>query len=594
MTGLTPRWLAPVALILILIACGLSISSGLGARDSTHTMENVSMVVAQETWLRQYAGEEQAWLVTSNDFAKRFEKPPLLTWLHFIAWADLDPDAAPPHQLLVRARIVAVALGLLLVLGVYWLGATLGDLRLAILAALIAGAMMFLQRQSRTASYDIHFVSWLTLAVAASLWAVDPRGEPPSFSRRCAGALLGGLFLGCSILSKNPLPIALYVLPMTAAILLFADRRMATIRIMLGALFVSILIAAPWYVYVLTSNEEALDVLRREFRQPRAPKDTGELYYYLNIFLLVVPWTHWLIAGMIHPFTRRARAERATLLAPLFWLVALVVLFTIPEAKQQRYILPVVPAAALLAAAVWIDHDDLARAMERNHGARMLARIHWSVLLFISLAFAPFLAAQTGIMTTIAGWGITDEIKPEAVVGTLHWLSAILVTLILTAITISGIILHRRGAPFLAGVMSAVWALVFLGVYWHCYGSAPSAIHPMRAPTEQLAVELDDGPLLSLRMTESEESWYKLNEEFRFYFGRLIRHVTPDTIAEQLAHADPCVYVIAPDKPKQNRLLSNYGMEPIRMVDTDKHEQQQLWHYPRKPRNEEQPAAAGE
>ena len=63
-------------------------------------MENVALATSQETWFRVHgvSGEKRdpaAWLLPSFNGRPRIVKPPLVTWLHLLAFSGLDPQTTP-------------------------------------------------------------------------------------------------------------------------------------------------------------------------------------------------------------------------------------------------------------------------------------------------------------------------------------------------------------------------------------------------------------------------------------------------------------------------------------------------------------------
>jgi 4-amino-4-deoxy-L-arabinose transferase-like glycosyltransferase len=598
--GAAPRRrpvVAGLALLLTLAACLPALLIDLGGRDTTHTMENVTVVVAQETWLRWHEGDRGVWLVPSHDWKPRLKKPPMVTWMHFLAWADLDPSEAGPDLLLYRARLLAVAMGLILLTSIFWTGLTLGDLRLAIIATLVAGSTFFLQRQARTSSYDIHFVAWATLSIAAALWAMNPRGGEVSRTRIIVGWLIAGLAMAASTMSKNPLAVAMVLLPVGGAIVLLPGRRRAAALGLLAAVAITALLVTPWYVYVAHEFSTAEEKLMREFTQPRG-EDAQEFYYYICILALVMPWTLWLISGLIHPFMRTARGRRRLLLVPWLWFVLIFLFFSIPAAKQQRYILPALPAAVLLIGRVWRDHDAMAQRGERDPSAGGLIRAHWVMLVIVSLFIGLFLALQEPIIEAVAEWhrqtaarleeaGKTsgalwdwvtgDDYPTEPVVSPVPWPWAAVYALVLGGLAVVGLRVHLRNRPMPAAIIGAIWGMCLYGLVWHYYALAPSAEHPVRAPARELAHGVGDAPIRSLRVTDHDKYRQMLNEEFRFYFGRLIPHVWPEDLDEYLARPEDVVFVLSKNGSKYDRIMNEANMTDEGPVQIDTDRVYRLW-----------------
>jgi 4-amino-4-deoxy-L-arabinose transferase-like glycosyltransferase len=548
-----------------LLACLPPLLIDLGRRDSTHTMENVALVVSQETWLRSDRGELPTWYLTTNDHIPRLEKPPLLTWLNFAAWWDLEPGQCEPALLVHRARLVSVALTLVLLGAIFWLGLSLADLRLAVMATLIAGTMMLVQKHGRTASYDIQFVAWMTLAVAAGVWAVNPRGDPATRVRVLAGWAMCGLALLASALTKNPVAVLLAIPPLGLVIGLAAapTRRRQALLGMTIAAAVATLIVGTWYLFASRLHPLAGETLWDESRKVRR-WGFGQWYYYLGLIGLVVPWSVWLVSGLFHPFVTQENRENRMRWVPLAWFVGLVVVFSLSSAKQQRYILPIVPAAALLTAWVWRDHSITAARGTVGRPPGELYWPHWLGLIVCSILLLPFLTVP--------------ELLDLGVVGAMPWPAAVAFGGGLLVLSLLGLHLHRQWRPDAAFAVSVLWSLVFFSGLWHVRAAAPTATKIVRDAAETFVVRLGGAPVRSLRMDDADRYGKILNEEFRFYSGRLFPHVTPDDLAAYLADAAPRVYVLTRDDDDCTELMLEAGLRDDGLFRVDRRARfQRLW-----------------
>ncbi len=411
----------------------------LGTRDVSRVMENVCLLSSQETWLRQHGWHDiprkkHAWLLPTSNDRFRVVKPPMLVWMNMIAWSDLTPSNSRPQELAHRARLVAVAMALLTLVATFWIGRTLDDDWVGALAVLVGGTSWFFLRQARTASYDIHMVGWATLAVASAIWAIGPRGPKRSASKRLWGWTLAGVALGAAWLSKGPLALVITGLPVAATIAVTPRNRREHL---VGAgcmVALGVLIALPWYLYMWDHKASALHSWFREYRASR--KEYQPPYYCLAILALILPWCLWLISGLLHPWVSASGDARRLRLIPWLWFVGLFVFFSIPGAKQQRYILPIVPAAALLAAQVLRDHQRAAADGRLDSGARFLCKMHWLCLALVSPVFGPLLASQQ--------WLVTLGVLSKPFVASPPWMIAITTTSVLIGLTWLGWRCHRR------------------------------------------------------------------------------------------------------------------------------------------------------
>jgi 4-amino-4-deoxy-L-arabinose transferase-like glycosyltransferase len=559
----SPRgsWLA---LAVILAIAAPPLLAGLGRRDSTHTMENVALVTSQETWFRLHEGDRSALLMTSNDGAPRIEKPPMLTWINFLAWSDLDPRQAAPTQLLFRARLAAVALGLLTLAAIFRIGHCVGGRNVAIMATLAAASTWFFQRQARTASYDIHFVSWTALATAGALWAIAAPAAG-ALPRQLLGWFMCTVALASSVFSKNPLPVALVSIPIITAIMLRSRQAARNFAWFVAALCVVGLLFGSWYIFALSKVSDPLGRIGTEFTQPRGD-DAQPFWYYLGLAGLMLPWSVWLAGGLALPFDRRARPDRRRILMPWIWFILIFIGFSIPPAKQQRYILAIVPAAVILVAML-LDLEQ--RRCERGGRPHpLLLWPHWLALVVVSPCLGPFLAAQD--------WFIERGWLADRVAAPISWPLAIGLAIVLSMVALAGLALHRRGRVIRGGVCTAAWAIIATTVFWHAYAGAPSAVHPLREPTEALAAELGHAPLGSLRLAE-DRGRVKLNEEFRFYLGRPIRRLAPEELEPFAAQAGGPAFVLTRTSAEHARLMHAAGYREVRRVDVDDGRQLRLW-----------------
>jgi len=565
-----PRWLGALAALLVLAICIPPMLVGLGARDSTHTMENVAIVVSQETWTRAHRGDDYRWYLTYNDQRVRLAKPPMVTWLHMLAWVDLDPDSAVPDQLIERARLVAVAMGALVILATFWAGLTLADLRLALTSAMLAGTTLLLQRQARTASYDIHFTAWTALAIASGLWAMAPRQSVLSWARVALGWGVCGLALAAATYSKNPLTYIVSVVPLAIGIAMLPRRRLHNTIGLLAAVALSLLIVLPWYITVSKFSGDVESSLMTEFEVPA--RGSQPIYYYLGLFGLIAPWTIWLFAGLAHPFMDGRRTGMQRRLFTWLWFVTIFIIFSIPDAKQQRYILPIIPAAALLMGFVWRDHDALLRRREQPRGYDAVVLIHGLSLLLASIGLGVFLGWQRPLLDIFS----STEHTP-LVLGEVTPAAALIVAAILSALAITAWRCHAGRRPMRCLVATVVWGAIYFAVLWWAYGDAPSGDHPIKPIARNERALIGDAPIRSLRVPEHA---FILNEEFRIYFGRQIPWITPDELDEFADRTNERGLVLARQEPAYETAMQAAGYLPVREVRTDTDVMQTLWQRP--------------
>src|SRR4051794_31430667 len=108
----SPRRLTLTLLLLVLLASLPPLLIDLGERDCTQTMEMLSLLSSQETWLRQQGWvdiprDPNAWLMPTKMGEPRYVKPPMVVWLNMLAATGLRPETSTADAFMLRARYVA-------------------------------------------------------------------------------------------------------------------------------------------------------------------------------------------------------------------------------------------------------------------------------------------------------------------------------------------------------------------------------------------------------------------------------------------------------------------------------------------------------
>ncbi|MCG8510745.1 MAG: hypothetical protein MI741_16100, partial [Rhodospirillales bacterium] len=297
---------------------------------------------------------------------------------------------------------------------------------------------------------------------------------------------------------------------------------------------------------------------RPEFQPP---------WYYLGLIGLVAPWPLWLIAGLIQPFMRAKGERRRQLLFAWIWFIVIFIFFSIPGTKQQRYILPIIPAAALLIGQVFSDHQRVGNAGGRDMDAKLLITLHWVGLILLSMLFAPVMIGQAAIAGWIEGasamlvhWGwLNAALDVEAdFIGPIEPLVVFAGGIALIALSWFGAWSAYQWKAMRAGVVTSVWMIVFMSIYWHAYGGAADGRHPVRPEAERVAAAVGDVPVYYLRLPEND---LLVNEEFLLYSRRIMPKVRPDDLAELETGAteSETIYLVAPMEMNVDVLLKQRG-----------------------------------
>ncbi len=119
-------------------------------------------------------------------------------------------------------------------------------------------------------------------------------------------------------------------------------------------------IALPWYLYViLAAPAELVDnMFLGEFRnwlegEAAAEAQSKPWYYLLHLLGGMFPWSLFLPVALWQAAIHIRREKQRTLLLVLIWFLGGLILFSLGGKKAGRYLLPIIPAAAILVGWYW-------------------------------------------------------------------------------------------------------------------------------------------------------------------------------------------------------------------------------------------------
>jgi 4-amino-4-deoxy-L-arabinose transferase-like glycosyltransferase len=358
--------------------CGFLFFYGLGqfgliGADEPRYAQVAREMLERHDWITPVLGG-QPWL----------EKPPLYYWQAMMAYRVFGVSDW-------SARLPSALDATLLVLGVYFFlrrfrcGCEVDG---ALIAASCAGMISY----ARAASMDMALAAAFTLGMLG-WWAWHETGKEVYLA-----AFYGLMALGT--LAKGPVAPFLAALVVAAYAAAVRDRKVVFKTIWLPGILFFCVIALPWYFAVQARNPEFFREFIVEHNLGRFSKNlyhhTQPFWYYLPVTALaLVPWVVFVIAA----FARAIRiwlSRQESITPPesepdyrlsIFlccWLLAPVVFFSISQSKLPGYILPAIPAGALLLA------DYLRHRLEENKREPIPV---WLVILHALIAAAPIVPA---------------------------------------------------------------------------------------------------------------------------------------------------------------------------------------------------------
>jgi 4-amino-4-deoxy-L-arabinose transferase-like glycosyltransferase len=288
------------------------------------------------------------WLTPTLNGLPYFHKPPLFYWITGASLAGFGI-----HEWAAR---VAPAIGFALAVACpYWLLLRWLGPRMANLALLVLLAQPLVLVAGQYANLDMLVAGFITLTVVAlahaSLLMDSPSGAPRSSLRLAWGAAALG------VLAKGLIGV---VIPagIIGGWLIVSGRWRTVFRIAWvcpEGPVIFLLIAAPWFVLMERVHPGFLDyffVYQHFKRFSVGGFNNPQPFWFYPALLAVffLPWLVW-IGRRALVWRLPKGPERDLVLLAWVWAVVVVVFFSMPRSKLVGYVLPAVPALALIATA---------------------------------------------------------------------------------------------------------------------------------------------------------------------------------------------------------------------------------------------------
>lgn len=390
-----------LSILWLLLICWLAFLWNLGNTgliDETEPLfaEAARQMTVTGDWITPYFNEET-----------RFDKPPLIYWLMAIFYKIVGINE---WGVRLPSALSAVALT---GLGFYTLRYFTPQNPFSSSELETEPAETIVENlEAQTTSSIVPAKPWLVALIGSSLIALNPEtiawarvGVSDMLLTGCMGSALLAFFIGyvnaeknpvstpkskpfplnillftspwyltfyiltaLAILAKGPVGIVLPALIIAAFLVYLGNFRdvWREMRPICGAILV-LAIALPWYILVILANGE--DYIDSFFGYHNLERFTSVVnhhwapwyFYFVVVLVGFAPWSVYLPVAITKLrfwkrsiWRRQPRSNQLGLFA-LFWFAVIFIFFTIAVTKLPSYVLPLMPAAAILVALLWGD-----------------------------------------------------------------------------------------------------------------------------------------------------------------------------------------------------------------------------------------------
>jgi 4-amino-4-deoxy-L-arabinose transferase-like glycosyltransferase len=303
-------------------------------------------------WIARDMAETGDW-VTPRLYGKPwFEKPPLFYWGAALSFKFLGVSES-------SARLPSAISALLATLALAWLAWRLYGAETARWLLLLLPTSVGMIGFSHAAATDMPFSCMLTIAMvcAAVVLGLTRNENTPILPRTpWLALLLFGFFLGLAVLAKGP---AAIILSGGAVFFwaLFTKRWRDAFRLIHPVAIAAFCATAlPWYILCARRNPDffRIFIIEHNFKRFLTPEfqHIQPFWYYGPILCVgLFPWIGMTFSALLNGFRQRLGMKLTS--AFIFVLTSSafpVIFFSVSKSKLPGYILPAIPAFALLTA----------------------------------------------------------------------------------------------------------------------------------------------------------------------------------------------------------------------------------------------------
>lgn len=357
----------------ILIVCGVLLISAVIAfwMLSERSLDSHECFVSVTAREMLQSGD---WLIPTLNGHPRLNKTPLSYWLV----AGVAKITGKVDE--ITARLPSVVFAILSAAAVLYFVNQWLSFRIAVMSTIVWVTSLGYIRNSHNARPDMALAFFIVLCLMSFYSAVTAENR----RRQIIYMLIFWISFGLGNLAKGPAPIPLVLIPLGAYIVI--NRRWKVLPRLLPFIGVIIFLAImlPWPLFIANSWHWDLTLWKKEYVQrlygEYAPGKYPVYFYFLMMFKFITPWVVFLPLALAAPFYRVWDKKQPVMKFLWLWFVADFIFLTIDAGKRQHYILPLMPAMAIL---IGILLEDM--IFERKAYSKIFAKnvLQWHIVALI-------------------------------------------------------------------------------------------------------------------------------------------------------------------------------------------------------------------
>jgi len=282
------------------------------------------------------------WVWPTCNGQPRLVKTPLSYWLV----AGLAKITGRVDEL--TARLPSVIFAVLSVAAILYFVNRCTSFRIAVVCAAVWATSLDYIRYAHNARPEMAMTFFIVLAFLSFYCVVITQSR----KRQIAYAVVFWLSFALANLAKGPAPLPLVLIPLFLYIAMFRKWRILPRLLPIIGPLIFLAIVLPWPLAIAHKLNWDLGLWKTEFVDRflgnYRPGDKSFYYYLPRMFQFIVPWVAFLPMALAAPFYRVWNKKRPMMQFLWLWFVVDLAFLTISGGKRQHYILPLMPAMAIL------------------------------------------------------------------------------------------------------------------------------------------------------------------------------------------------------------------------------------------------------
>jgi len=330
--------------------------------------------------------ESGDWVMPTCNGEPRLEKTPLSYWLvAFFAKITGKVDefsARLPSAIFALCSVAAI---------IYFVNQWL-SFRIAVLSAAVWATSLAYTRYSHNARPEMVLTFFIMLCFLTFYSAVSTKNR----KRQVVYMLIFWISFGLANLAKGPAPLPLVLVPLFFYVAVFRKWEKIPKLLPIIGMVVFLAIVLPWPLAIASRMNWDLAVWKREFVDRffgAYASGHKPFYYYLpKMFQFMLPWAAFVPFALAAPFYRVWSKKQPVMQFLWMWFVVDVAFLTISGGKRQHYIIPAIPAMAVLTAILL---DDMVFC-QKAYTSKLAGNFLFSHLCVLTIGFIalPFYFGQ--------------------------------------------------------------------------------------------------------------------------------------------------------------------------------------------------------